>query len=352
VAENAPQEAYVRAILTDLDNQINLTGDRNISSIFFGGGTPSLMKPAYIETILNKISQLYTVSEATEITIEANPTSSELSKFQDFKAAGINRLSVGVQSFNKDDLAFLGREHNDKEARETVEHALKTFNNVSFDMIFGLPNQSLDSWSEQLKYAINIGTQHLSAYQLTIEQNTVFYAQVKKNKWQPMHDDLQADFYELTRETLTSHNYKHYEISNFAKDGYMCMHNYNIWQYGDYIGVGAGAHGRLQTTENKRITTQNYKMPNKYIESVEHVEHGFFVNEPISDTTARQEMILMGLRTQKGVSKHLLDGNFTSRQALEELLLLGMLYEYRGNIALTDSGQLLLDSILERLILD
>lgn len=352
VAQNAPYEAYIDALLTDISHQKNLTGDRYITSIFFGGGTPSLMEPAYIERILSHVNTVYGINDDTEITLEANPTSSNSLKFNGFKSAGINRLSIGVQSFNKEDLKFLGREHNEKEARDTVEYALNTFNNVSFDLIFGLPNQSLKSWEEQLKYAIDAGTHHLSAYQLTIEPNTVFYSQVKKNKWQPMNDDIQADFYELTRETLISHNYIHYEISNFAKDGYMCRHNHSIWQYEDYIGVGAGAHGRINNVLNQSVATQNYKMPNKYIESVEHVEHGFFVETPISNTEKRKEAILMGLRTKNGIPFGWLSGKSDACQAAKAFIKLGMLYKRGDNIALTDKGELLLDSILQELIID
>jgi putative oxygen-independent coproporphyrinogen III oxidase len=352
VAQNAPHDAYIDAILTDINHQKTLTGDRYVTSIFFGGGTPSLMEPQYIERILAHVNNVYGINKDTEITMEANPTSSSADKFKGFRHAGINRLSIGVQSFNPDDLKFLGREHSEIDARYTVENALNIFDNVSFDMIFGLPHQQLDSWLSQLKYAIDIGTQHLSAYQLTIEKNTVFYAQVKKNKWRPMNDDIQADFYEATRELLTAHNYNHYEISNFAKDGYNCQHNYNIWQYGDYIGVGAGAHGRVKNTKNQCIATQNYKMPDKYIEAVEHVKHGFYKETKVLAEEQRQEMILMGLRVDKGIPLSLLSDKTATCQPLQGLISNGLLQINGDNIVVTDKGQLLLDSILQELIID
>lgn len=344
------QEEYINCLLTDLETQKKLVGDRNVVSIFFGGGTPSLMKPDYIQRIIGKIDSLFTLNKDVEITLEANPTSSNIEKFKGFKQAGINRLSIGIQSLNDTDLKFLGREHNSAQALQTISDALYTFSNVSFDLIYGLPDQNLKNWEEQLLKAIDFGTHHLSAYQLTIEPNTAFFSQVKKNLWQPMEDDLQADFFEKTREIFNSHNFNHYEISNFAKEGYHCKHNYNIWQYGDYIGIGAGAHGRIQDIENVRYSTQNYKMPAQYINSVKHVEHGFHAKKALSEQLVWQEKILMGLRTHEGVPQTLFEDKIATSQAINLFLQTGMLHKKSGNIALTNKGQLLLDSILENIL--
>lgn len=350
VAYTELQEQYIACLLDDITHQKTLTGDRNIKSIFFGGGTPSLMKPDYIQAILAHIDSVYGVSSDTEITLEANPTSSSHQKFNDFKDAGINRLSIGVQSFNDKHLTFLGREHTSKQALNTIETACKTFSNVSFDLIYGLPDQSLESWQEQLKVALSFNTKHLSAYQLTIEQNTKFFSDVKNKKWQPMDNDLQADFYEFTREYLKSHNFNHYEISNFCKESFHCKHNYNIWQYSDYIGVGAGAHGRIQTIENKYISTQNYRMPKAYINSVEHVKHGLYTQTDLSTHNIWQEKLLMGLRIQKGVPCALLEQDTQVKQACDKFITLGMLQKNSDNIALTEAGQLHLDTIISDII--
>lgn len=344
------EERYIESVLADIEHQKKLVGDRNITSIFFGGGTPSLMKADYIERILHKIDGLFSIQSDTEITIEANPTSTTTSKIKDFKRAGINRISIGVQSFHDSYLKFLGREHNAKQAFATIEEALNHIDNVSFDLIYGLPEQKLTNWQADLEHAIKFGTKHLSAYQLTIEKNTKFYTDVKRQKWQPMCDDVQADFYDCTRETLTAHNFNHYEISNFSKSGYDCVHNHKIWQYQDYIGVGAGAHGRHQTIDNQTYLTQNYRMPSTYIEHVKPVKHSFYRHETLTSHETWQEMLIMGLRIQKGVPIHLLERNNTTKQALMRFMQLGMLYNNRGNIALTDHGKLHLDSILTDII--
>lgn len=352
VAGNDLHEEYIQCLISDLNHHKTLTGDRNIISIFFGGGTPSLMKPDYIRRILEQIDILYSINQSTEITMECNPTSSTIDKFIGFKNAGVNRLSMGVQSFNDNDLKFLGREHNSKEAIHTIQNATKIFNNVSFDLIYGLPSQNLRNWEDQLKRAVDLKTQHLSAYQLTVEKNTKFFSEVKNDKWQPLDDDTQADFFEFTRDFMTTHNFNHYEISNFCHDGYDCKHNHSIWKYNDYIGIGAGAHGRYQNIENMRYLTQNYRMPNTYINSVKHVKHGFHKHTPLDAHQAWQEMIMMGLRIQKGVPKHLLECNNSTRQALSKYFTLGMLHYYRDNIALTSKGQLVLDSILSDIIFE
>lgn len=350
VAGNDLYEDYINCLISDLEYQKNLTNDRNIVSVFFGGGTPSLMKPDHIRHILEHIDILYGLNNNTEITMECNPTSSTIDKFLGFKAAGINRLSMGIQSFHDSELKFLGREHNSKEAIQTIRNATSTFDNVSFDLIYGLPNQNLQNWSDQLKMAIDFNTQHLSAYQLTVEKNTKFFSEVKKNKWQPLDDDAQADFFEFTRNYMTTHNFNHYEISNFCKDGYDCKHNHNIWQYNDYIGVGAGAHGRYQSIDNNRFLTQNYRMPNTYIDTVKHVKHGFHQHTSLAEHDAWQEMVMMGLRIQKGVPSSLFDGKYSTSQPLEKYFKLGMLHQNGDKIALTSKGQLVLDSILTDII--
>jgi putative oxygen-independent coproporphyrinogen III oxidase len=352
VADDSLHEAYISALITDLNHQKTLTGDRSIVSIFFGGGTPSLMKPVYIQRILAHIDIIYCLLPDTEITMEANPTSSNKQKFNDFKSSGINRLSIGVQSFDNKDLKFLGREHDSKNAMDTISDATKVFSNVSFDLIYGLPDQTLENWENQISRAIDFNTQHLSAYQLTIEKNTKFYSDVKKNKWTPMGDDLQADFFEFTRDYMTAHNFNHYEISNFSRESYNCQHNLNIWKYQDYIGVGAGAHGRLQTLDKKRISTQNYRMPKAYIDTVERVKHGFYAQEDLNEHSAWQETLLMGLRIQQGVHQHLLERDNRVKQALNKYLTLGMLHKNHEKIALTDIGQLHLDTILEEILFE
>lgn len=300
VSDHLPEEEYLACLLQDFKYQSQDLTHKNLVSIFFGGGTPSLMKASTAEKLINTACTAFnTTPEAVEITLEANPTSSSLNKFKEFTCAGVNRFSIGVQSLQDKHLRFLGREHTAQDALKTVEAALKTDARINFDLIYGLPEQELSEWQKDLSYAVSVGTGHISAYQLTIEPNTKFYADMRKNKLQEMPADKQADFYEATRELLLKHGYNHYEISNFAKTGQNCAHNTHVWQYGTYLGIGAGAHGRVYS---KNVTAKNnYKLPQRYIERVQENSHGIFSAQELDDETILFERILLGIRLSDGV---------------------------------------------------
>lgn len=275
----------------------NQTKIHSISSVFFGGGTPSLMMPSTVGAILDKLSAYADLSSA-EITLEMNPTSFERGKLLAFKSAGINRLSIGVQSINDTDLQFLGRNHNASEAISAANFALEHFNNVSCDIIYAIPNRTLNDWEKELREIISIGAQHLSLYQLMIEYGTKFYAQHKLGRIKLPSNDVQSQLYEYTNQTLQDAGYKHYEVSNYAKNNLISVHNANYWSYGEYIGIGPGAHGRLSIQDGgwKMRAFESEYNPTKWLSS------GIAKCEILDSKTAFDEMLIMGLRCLSGIS--------------------------------------------------
>ena len=245
VRDNIDHAGFLRAYQREIEFFAPHLKGRKIKTIFFGGGTPSLMPLVLVEKILEKIATCWEVDKACEITLEANPTSFEASKFLDFRKAGINRLSIGVQALNDADLKFLGREHSAKEAISVIKKASEIFENFSFDLIYARPQQTLAQWSQELKQALEFNTKHLSLYQLTIEKGTKFFGDFKQKKFQMPDENLAADFYEMTNETTAQAGLELYEISNYAKKNFECAHNLVYWQGGDYLGIGAGAHSRV-----------------------------------------------------------------------------------------------------------
>lgn len=350
VAKSDETDAYVDALIADMQKQAQNVTPRTLISIFFGGGTPSLMRSDQVKRVLDASKALFKWSKDIEITLESNPTSSNIDKFKAFKAVGINRLSIGVQSLHDDYLKFLGREHSAKDALKTVEEANMIFDNVNIDFIYGLPNQDLNLWKSDLETICKLGTTHVSAYQLTIEPNTAFFGQVKKNKWSPLDDDCQADFYDLTKSTLKSHNIEQYEISNFSRDMHNCKHNTHIWEYGDYIGIGAGAHGRYLNLNKQRIFVRNYKQPNTYTDSVKHVEHKPYSCEIIDSAKESTERLLTGLRLIGGVHLNEQIMENINIQSLERLIALNLVHKEHSQLCVSEQALPLLDSILSDLI--
>lgn len=248
--ENIDHGGFLAAYLREIEFFAPRLKGRKITTIFFGGGTPSLMPLQLVEKILEKISSCWEVDKHCEITLEANPTSFESSKFLDFKKAGINRLSIGVQALNDADLKFLGREHSAKEAIAVIKKAGEIFENFSFDLIYARPKQTLANWSQELKQALEFNTKHLSLYQLTIEKGTKFFREFQQKKFIMPGENLSADFYDLTNEITADKGFDLYEISNYAKKNFECAHNLVYWQGGDYLGIGAGAHSRVFLDED------------------------------------------------------------------------------------------------------
>lgn len=258
------QKAWQEAIGTELEYMASLTGRRDVASVFFGGGTPSLMKPETVAYVMNKIAELWHLPKEAEVTMEANPASSDAVNFAGYKAAGVNRLSIGVQSFDDKNLQFLGRRHSSVEAIASIKNAAKLFEQFSFDLIYALPSQSLDDWQRELGTALQFAPRHLSAYQLTIEEGTKFHSLAGIGKLPQIDDELAIQMYELTQEVLGAAGLPAYEVSNHAAPGHECQHNLNYWRYGEYIGLGPGAHGRI-VIDGEKYATQCEKNPKKWL---------------------------------------------------------------------------------------
>jgi oxygen-independent coproporphyrinogen-3 oxidase len=291
---------YVRAIETELANIARRVSGRTVSSIFFGGGTPSLMQPQSVQAILDAIAKHWSVAPDAEVTLEANPTSVEATRFRGYRAAGVNRVSLGVQALDDASLKELGRLHTAQEALDAVAVARSIFDRYSFDLIYARPRQTLASWEAELKRAIAEAAEHLSLYQLTIEPGTPFYGLHKAGKLITPDDDLGRDLYDLTQRVCADAGLPAYEISNHARPGAECRHNLIYWRGHDYAGVGPGAHGRL-TIDGRRCATETEKRPESWIMRVEAKGHGLIVDEALTPGETADEYLLMGLRLVEGI---------------------------------------------------
>ena len=351
-------ERFLRAYESELDHFAAKTSNRQVKTIFFGGGTPSLMPIPLVEGILNKIAQLWPVDENCEISLEANPTSSEAQKFKDLNKAGINRLSMGIQALNDADLKFLGREHSAKEAMATIEIAANIFDNFSFDLIYARPQQTLINWEKELSQAIKFGTKHLSLYQLTIEKGTAFYAQFKRQEFAMPSDELAADFYEMTNQITSNAGFDLYEISNYAKKGFECEHNLVYWQGGDYLGIGAGAHSRVYFDGAKeRSAMTMLHEPMAWLKKAEEEGAGIQKIESVASKELLEELILTGLRIKEGLSDQLFLNHFDKKIAdifdfekLRKLENLGLISISEGNIKITAESRMLTNSIIAKVL--
>lgn len=294
------QARYVAAFARELAHMAELKPDGTVGSIFFGGGTPSLMAPETVGGILEAIAAHWSIAPDAEITLEANPTSVEAERFRGYRAAGVNRVSLGVQALDDAALKGLGRLHSVEEALNAVRLARSIFPRMSFDLIYARPSQSVDEWRAELQRALGEAADHLSLYQLTIEHDTPFFELRRRGLLVPPDPDLQRDLYDVTQEICTSAGLPAYEVSNHARPGAESQHNLVYWRYGDYVGVGPGAHGRL-TTGAGRIATATERMPETWLTSVETRGHGIVDEEALSDEAISDEFLLMGLRLTEGV---------------------------------------------------
>jgi oxygen-independent coproporphyrinogen-3 oxidase len=297
---------YIRHVIEEIAWwQSQILCERPLMSVFFGGGTPSLLQAAEIAEILDAAKQLGVMSSATEVTLECNPTSLQedygQAYFQELKQAGVNRVSIGVQGLRDDWLGFLGRSHSAAGALATLEAAQGVFKRVNADVIYGLPGQQLADWQTLLQTLTKLNLSHIAAYQLTIERNTAFWGQVKRGEFLPVDDDTEAGFFEATQQLLGAAGYANYEISNFAKAGEACRHNLGVWQSEDYIGVGAGAHGRVTLRDGTRVATATRKVPEAYVAQKSSGLERFATYEPLFGTRAIQEALFAGLRLSEGV---------------------------------------------------
>ena len=324
-----------------------------LNAIFFGGGTPSLMPLEIIESILKTSLNLFGFKKNIEISLEANPSSYEKAKFLDLKKLGINRLSIGVQSLNDESLRFLGRLHNSVNAKAAVEHAAKTFNNVSVDLIYAFYDQKIVNWTNELKVFLeNNDLQHLSLYQLTIEEGTKFFTDYKKGLLNVIDNDHAADFYKVSNEILKNHNFFKYEVSNYAKKGFECNHNLNYWKSENWIGIGPGAYGRIWSSKSniKRVEYQNYKNPKTWL-SKNFNKSQFEKTNFFDSTTSDIDTLTMGLRLYEGIETFkLYDKSIIENDALKELQNKNVIRIKNGLLKVNENYMIKLNSIIDYLI--
>jgi putative oxygen-independent coproporphyrinogen III oxidase len=352
VRESIETQKWNNAYLIEIENNRENLANKRIASIFFGGGTPSLMPASIIANIIDKLASIASIDIDTEITFEANPTSVEISKFKEFANAGVNRVSLGVQSFNSDDLKFLGREHSLSEALDAIEIAKQNFARYSFDLIYALPNQTLVAWENELTKALKFAGKHLSLYQLTIEKGTAFYGLHQQKKFTIPSETLAKDFYMLTQEIMNEAGLPAYEISNHAFKGEECRHNLAYWQYDEFIGIGPGAHGRVNN-----CALHGIYHPENWLNAVLEGKSSAQNITKLETEDKVCEMLLMGLRLTKGIKaqdfidKTGHDFSHLSQEKLNWLLQNNFLKLEHDYLFATDSGRLVLNHIISQLIL-
>lgn len=343
------QERFTAAFLKEMQTMRTLGGPKVVSSIFMGGGTPSLMEPATVGAILDGIAKYWHVPDGIEITMEANPSSVEAERFRGYRAAGVNRVSMGVQALNDRDLKFLGRLHDVADALKAIKLAREIFPRMSFDLIYARPNQTVEEWEKELAEAISYAVDHLSLYQLTIEEGTAFYGLHKAGKLIVPDGEHSAVLYEATQEITARHGMPAYEVSNHARPGAESRHNLTYWRYGDYAGIGPGAHGRLSQSKFK-LATATERNPEAWLELVERQGHGMIDQEMLGFDEQADELLLMGLRLREGID--LVRWQSLSGRELdpdrEDFLIQHGFVERLGNsrIRCTPSGMLILDSVV------
>lgn len=290
------RDAYVR----EIHHYAVLTPGRIVTSIFFGGGTPSLMEPETVKIVIDQIKKVWACDPDMEVTLEANPTSVEAAKFRGFHEAGVNRVSIGVQSLRDEDLSFLGRKHNRSEAMKAIDLAKENFDRFSFDLMYARPQQKVSDWVQELEEAVNLSVGHLSLYQLTIEEGTPFHTQFARGDFMMPSEDLGGEFYEITQSVLEGAGLPAYEISNHAKPGQESRHNLTYWRYTDYVGIGPGAHGRLTLPEGK-VATRGHRAPEIWMQRVMESGHGGHEFEAVTPEQRWMETLMMGMRLREGV---------------------------------------------------
>lgn len=334
VREKVDQERWRAALLADLEHAAAKSGPRRVTSVFFGGGTPSLMPAETVAAALDKIAALWGLDPGTEVTLEANPTSAEAGRFAAFARAGVNRLSLGVQALDDAALKFLGRQHSAAEALGALELARAAFPRLSFDLIYARPGQGGAAWQGELAEALALGPEHISLYQLTIEEGTVFHGAWRRGELVLPEEEAAAALYEETAARLADAGLPAYEISNHARPGGECRHNLTYWRYDDYAGIGPGAHGRLSWNGEKHATRQ-HRAPEAWLDLVDRQGHGWRQAEVIAPGQRLSEMVMMGLRLTEGIAR----GAFAAElgREPEELLPPDRLSH------LVDEGYLLLD---------
>ncbi len=356
VADAVDHAAWAAAYRRELAHYAALLPGRRVTSVFFGGGTPSLMAPQTVEAVLQTIAASWTVAEDVEITLEANPTSAEAEKFAAFRAAGVNRLSLGVQSLRDDALKFLGRAHDAAQARRALEWAARHFPRYSFDLIYARRDQMPEAWAAELREALAFGASHMSLYQLTIEPNTVFHTLARRDAVLTARDDDAAAMFEATNAAMAEAGLPAYEISNYAAPGAASRHNLTYWRYEPYIGIGPGAHGRRRT-EDGIYATENHRAPEAWLRQVAERGHGLKVDEALDTLTAQREALMMGLRLVAGIDgaawREKFGGSVTQflpSAKLARLRAEGLLSDTGDGLRATPSGLQRLNAVLAYLL--
>ena len=343
------QQAYVAAFRTEIATMRAISGPRVVTSMFFGGGTPSLMAPDTVAAILDAVREAWVVPEGIEVTLEANPSSVEAGRFRGYRDAGVNRVSMGVQALNDPDLKRLGRLHDRAEALKAIGLAREIFPRMSFDLIYARPDQTAKAWAVELEEAISLAADHLSLYQLTIEEGTPFYGLHKAGKLIVPDGDLSAELYELTGQVCEAHGLPAYEVSNHARPGAESRHNLTYWRYGDYAGIGPGAHGRLSTSSGK-IATATEPTPEAWLKLVGERRHGMVETSELSASEQADELLLMGLRLREGIDLKRwsqLSGRTLDPDRTGFLIHHGMIEEMAPDrIRCTPQGMLVLDAVV------
>ncbi len=343
------EERFVAAFRTEIAHRAGVAPQRKVGSIFFGGGTPSLMKPKTVADILEAIGERWPIIDGAEITLEANPTSVEAERFRGYRAAGVNRLSIGVQALHDDALKALGRRHNVEEALAALKIAAAVFPRYSFDLIYARPDQSAQAWAAELERALNLAGDHISLYQLTIEPDTIFERLWKAGKLKTPDADLARDLFDVTQELTAKRGLPAYEVSNHARPGQESRHNLVYWRYGEYAGVGPGAHGRLLTPAGRRAQSTE-KHPEMWLTQVEAEGQGLVENDLLTPEQQGDEFLLMGMRLREGVDPRRfqeLSGRKIEAKQIAFLVEHDLIkQDAAGRLSVTPNGAPVLDSII------
>jgi oxygen-independent coproporphyrinogen-3 oxidase len=350
VREAIDEAAWRDALLAELDHFAAQTPGRALASIFFGGGTPSLMAPATVGALLDRAAARWRLAGDVEITLEANPTSVEAGKFAGFRAAGVNRVSLGVQALDDAALAALGRRHDAAEAVRAVELAARNFPRWSFDLIYARPGQTAAQWEGELDRALGLVGDHLSLYQLTIEPGTAFATAHARGELVLPDEDDAAALYELTQAKLEAAGMPAYEVSNHARPGGACRHNLVYWRHRDYVGIGPGAHGRL-TRDGTTVATRQLRAPETWLDAVSRAGHGTQERVALSPRQSAEEALMMGLRLDEGVPRHVAGAVVDERRA-RDLVEGGFLHDDPERLRVTPSGRQRLNAVLGALLVD
>jgi putative oxygen-independent coproporphyrinogen III oxidase len=352
VREAVDQVRWLNALLADMAHEAEVMPGQRLGSIFFGGGTPSLMPPATVAALITAAEHHWGFAPDIEITLEANPSSVEAARFADLALAGVNRVSLGLQALDDAALHFLGRVHSVEESLAALDIAQRHFDRTTIDLIYARPDQTSEKWQAELARAIGFGTSHMSLYQLTIEPGTRFQTMAQKGAFVPLDDDAAADLFGLTQAMMNVAGLPAYEISSHARAGQESRHNLTYWRYQDYVGIGPGAHGR-----RGNMATQRHRKPENFLNGIDRNANGLSVEEPLNPATQSVEALLMGLRLREGVDVDALSRRFglapdrmVDFQAVDKLVDMGFIYRAGAHIAPTAHAMPLLDAILPQIV--